>query len=387
MILMKDAGYCISRFIDRYVGILLCFAFRGVKKKHRPVPGTQWKQILLIKFSLVGDTILLIPAIRAVRAAYPGAKITFVCSEINAEIIRSCPYVDAVIVSDLPSLFNPFYLFRFLRGINRRRYDVVVDFEQWFRFSALITFFIDAATKAGFKTAGQFRHWLFDIFVEHDEAHHEIACYADLLSALGISCADTALEWRTPPEASASAQKKLLSAGIGAGEKYMVIHPGSSHWVQKQWPEHRYAMLCNALVAMDDKKIILTGSSGEKALVRAVLSDVHDGSRVVSLAGELSLFELGAVLSNADVLVCGNTGVMHLACAVGTRILLINGPVSVEKWGPQGSGHRVVQARTECAPCVYLGFEYRCRKRTCMESIAVEDVIDAYVLPDVRSPL
>ncbi|MGA2090078.1 MAG: glycosyltransferase family 9 protein [Endomicrobiales bacterium] len=250
-----------------------------------------------------------------------------------------------------------------------------------------MSFFISSSTRAGFKTAGQYRHWLFDISVDHDNAKHEVLCYTDVLRVLDIPCTDTALQWWTPQAAEVSAREKLEAAGITAGEKYIVIHPGSSHWPQKQWPEHRFSLLINALLEKDNKKIILTGSMGEKALVRSVLSEVVDGSCVISLAGQLSLFELGAVLANADVLVCGNTGVMHLACAVGTSVLLINGPVSAIKWGPWGVGHHVVQSQAHCAPCVFLGFEYQCSERTCMESITVEEVVNAYALFDVRQPV
>lgn len=383
---LHHAAYRAFRAVDRIAGIFLCAVLRPFKSARAPLPPAERRKILLIKFSLIGDTILLIPAVRAVRAAHPGARITVLCSTLNAAVISSLPYVDDVISVDLASLVDPFAVARLARRLAVAECDLVIDFEQWFRFSALLAFCVAGAARAGFKTAGQHRHWLYDVAVEHENEKHEVLCYADLLAAVNIPCPDTALEWRTPPEAARTAREKLRAAGIGDGQSYCVIHPGSSHWVQKQWPVERYGSLCATLAAASPAKIVVTGSAGEAALVRRVVAAAAHAS-VIDCAGQLSLFELGAVLAEASFVVCGNTGVLHLACAVGAPAILINGPVSAAKWGPWGCRHRVVEADVACAPCVVLGFEYRCGKRTCMESVTVEEVADACSLFAVRRPL
>jgi heptosyltransferase I len=91
----------------------------------------------------------------------------------------------------------------------------------------------------------------------------------------------------------------------------------------------------------------------------------------------MSLDELAAVFSRVAAVLCGNTGVMHLACAVNAPVAALHGPTDPRKWGPRSTISRVITAGLPCSPCLYLGFEYACRRNTCLESIEVKDVYAA----------
>ena len=104
----------------------------------------------------MGDTILMVPALRALRQAYPKAVIKIIVTSINREILADCPYVDELIYLDLENILkNPLRLHRFIRKLRKEKFDLALDFDQWLRLSPLLAFFSGAEQRVGFRTAGQ----------------------------------------------------------------------------------------------------------------------------------------------------------------------------------------------------------------------------------------
>ena len=91
----------------------------------------------------------------------------------------------------------------------------------------------------------------------------------------------------------------------------------------------------------------------------------------------LSLKTLAGFIAKSDIFISNDTGLMHLSTAVGTTVIGLYGPTDPEKWGPCGENNVVIKSKLFCSPCIYLGFEYKCRTRKCMESIIVNDVMSA----------
>jgi ADP-heptose:LPS heptosyltransferase len=165
----------------------------------------------------------------------------------------------------------------------------------------------------------------------------------------------------------------MLKRYAVADGRYVVVHPGcGGHGWQREFPAEKYAELIEWIAGSYGLTVVLTGSGSEAEVVREIENRVSKG--VVSLQGRLGLNDMAALLEGAKLLISGNTGIMHLACAAGTRCVALHGPTNPLTWGPLGEGHTVVKSRMECSPCLVLGYEYACKKRTCMESISVEEV-------------
>ena len=124
----------IFRFFDRYFGIPVVILLALFTRKKRRIPIQNIQNILFIKLAAIGDAILLIPTLRKLKESFPDAKLTFMCSDINKEIIEKIPYVDSIIncrVYDF--LKNPVNFIRFVKELRKTKYDVVIDAGQWER--------------------------------------------------------------------------------------------------------------------------------------------------------------------------------------------------------------------------------------------------------------
>lgn len=367
-------GNRIFKYLDKYIGIPLVFILGFFVKKDFGVEQTRLKtdKILLIKLSAMGDTILMIPAIRAVRKRFPQAIIKMVVTDINKEIVKQCPYLDGIIVLDLARYTrNPWLFFRFVKVLRKERFDVALDFDQWLRISPLLAFFSGAHRSIGFKTAGQSRHWLYSRSIEHAREKHEVECFLDIVKPLGVENPDSSLELWVSKKAQDDVEKKLAQAEIKKEDTLIVAHPGcGAHGFPRQWPEKNYQELIRRLQDIEGMKIIVTGSTSEKNIVERACNGLPVSLKAIGW----SLEEITALIKRVRVVVCGNTGIMHIAAALGTPVVALHGPTNPKKWGPWNKKSSIVTAKVPCSPCLYLGFEYGCTAYACMNAIEVDEV-------------
>ena len=165
----------LQKILDRYIGSFLCLllgAFQSrVAVQHRRPP----QRILLIQLSAIGDTILTVPTIRAIRNRFPNAYVAMVASSINLQYLEGCPYIDQHIPCRLEELMkSPQKLIAFIGALRHQKFDCVIDFEHWAKFSVLIAYGSGASRRIGFRAAGQHRHYLFTDVVEHVAGQHEV---------------------------------------------------------------------------------------------------------------------------------------------------------------------------------------------------------------------
>ena len=370
------------RFIDKFAGIIIelalyLWAQLSGRSKSPYVDLPSPKRILIIKLALMGDTVLLYPAAKAVKEYFPEAEIDVLCSPLNKEIVSGWDFVKSLILLDLGKLWiQPWLLIELVSRLRKSHYDLVIDFEEWFRLTAIISYLASAKSSAGFKTEGQLRHLLYTVTAGHDRAKHEIDCYFDLLNALNIPIRDRSLSLRISNEAGSEIRSLLAKNGIAEGKEFVIVHPGCGKGgYQRQWPEEKYAQLINCIHDSYGLPVVVTGSGADKAYVENII--LLGAKNIIDLAGATTVRQLIALVNRSKLLVCGNTGVMHLAAALNKNIVALNGPTDVNRWGPLGGHSVVIKSRTACSPCLYLGFEYKCSGRKCMETIGLDEVVKA----------
>lgn len=354
----SERGNRVLKFLDRYLGIPVVCGLGLLRRKRRPV--VDFATVGLLETAAIGDTVLLAGVVADIRRAFPDKKIILFAGDSNYEVACLLRGPDEVV--KLP-LARPLEAIRMLRAHHP---DVLCDFGPWPRINAVYTLFSDARFTLGFRTPGQHRHYAYDRAVDHSAAVHELENQRNLVRPLGVD----------PTSVPFIAADETLAPGLRP-KSYVVFHAWSGGYKGhiKEWPDAHWVDLGDR-VARLGFGIVLTG--GPYDLVRAGNLRASFAPRwqekVINLAGKISLSQTCKVARDAAAVVSVNTGIMHLAAAVGATVLALNGPVPARRWGPVGE--RTVSVDSEAEGCGYLnlGFEYKNQRKDCMALIKPERV-------------
>jgi len=315
------------------------------------------RSILLIRPGGIGDAVLLVPAIQALKEHFPEASIDILAERRNAGVFALCPGLRHVYHYDRPG-----QLLRVLRN----RYDVVIDSEQWHRLSAVVARVVRAPVKIGFSTNQ--RHRLFTHAISYALEDYEANSFLRLVEPLGISAALPPVPWLFVPDLARETVAKLMPAEDPS--PLVIIFPGASI-PEKRWGEDRFREVVK-WCAEQSFKVVLIGGAGEEEVAGRIA-----GADVVNLVGMTSLVETAAVLGRAAVVVSGDSGVLHIAAGLGRPTVSLFGPSSATKWGPRGDRHLVLRP-TNCPDCSRFGTTPPCpHNGRCMQEIGVEEVTAA----------
>lgn len=320
--------------LDALVGPLFARLFREPGGSDAPLSP---KSALVIRPGGIGDAILLVPALRALRAAFPGCRIDILAEKRNAAAFRLCPGLGTVHRYDSPS-----GLAASLSG----GYDLVIDTEQWYRLSAVIARMTRAPRSIGF--AGNERERLFTDPVIYSQEDYEAFSFFRLLAPLGIGHPrEMALPFLELPPGAPEAADRLLAPL--QGRPFAALFPGASV-SQKQWGEANFRESALALKEAGLAVVVVGGAD-----TRAAGGRIAAGGVALNLAGEGSLVESAALLSRAQVLVSGDSGLLHIAAGLGTPTVSIFGPSDPVKWTPRGERHQHFRSALPCSPCARFG--------------------------------
>jgi ADP-heptose:LPS heptosyltransferase len=319
----------------------------------------------------LGDTLLLLPCLKALKEAVgPQGRVEFLCTGVNEAALEGLPWVDALhrfSPSDL--LLRPRKAWRLIRSLRARHFHLALDMDQWLRITPLLSLACATQRRAGFRSGGQHRHYLYHASVRQSADAHESRQFAALLKKAGC---------KAPVEDYAGfiARHKLFGAGPWrpAGKR-VLMHAGcgGKGW-QREWPEERWAALARDLTERG-LDVRLSGAGKREAAMNQRIAHASGGAAAPWVMGP-RLSDLVQALLGSRLLVSGNTGVMHLAAGLGVPLLALHGPTDPVKWGPQSLPGRaqVLRANLACSPCLMLGFEYGCQERPCMEAIPLKQV-------------
>jgi len=370
----------IFRFFDRYFGIPIVILLALFTRRKRRLPIEDIQNILFIKLAAIGDAILLIPTLRKLKNSFPNAKITFMCSDINLSVIEKIPYVDHIINCRVYDFKNPMNFVRFVRSLRKTKYEIVLDGGQWERINSIITVFTKRDYSIGFRTKGQWKHVVNDAVVEHSRTKHELENFMDLLIPIGIvpvngehDFDELQLEFFLKPEHRKFRNNFWQENGL-TGKTVICLHPGcGENGKQREWALENYISLAKRLHQTDPNIVfIITGTEFERYLCDP-LADALKGF-ALNTAGKYTLEQSASLVERANLMVCSNTGILHVSACVGTRTIGMHGPTNSAKWGAYNKKAVAIISRKFCSPCLYLGHDYGCNKPTCMQEITADEV-------------
>ena len=333
-------------------------------------------KVLIVKLSALGDVIQALPVAMAIRRQLPSARIHWLVEEPSAELLTGHPALERVLVSPRHRLFhqdgNAFSVVGgFLRQLRATRYDAVLDLQGLMK-SAIFVALCRGGRKIGFRGGKEpAAAWpLTERLAPYDPDRHALERYLDLLQPLGLmrpAWPEFGLE---PPAELQAKVRRVLLAELGEGP-LVVLHPVAK-WDSKLWPVAHWVELARSLLEAG-ARVVLSGSRADRPVTRAIVAGVGEAEGLRDLAGRTSLPGLAALLVQARLLVSTDTGVMHLAAALGVPVVALFGPTAPWRTGPYGTGHVVLRRDLDCSPC----FRRRCEDPRCLSGLAPQQVLQA----------
>ena len=321
-------------------------------------------RLLIVRLGSLGDLVHTLPAAAALRRAYPNAAIDWLVDAPHKEFLSLVPVLSSLVVLEKRGMSGWLAVRRELR---RRRYDVAADFQGLIK-SAALARLSGAARIVGFDRAGLREPQAAMFYTERvpiDEKHHVIHKNLRLASSLGAT--SSALEF--PIDESTS---QVVDAFLAGRSKFALINPGAA-WPNKQWPPDRLGSLAKTLRSRHGLASIVLWGPGESGLADAVVSNSDGAAQPAPPTG---LRDLLALSRRASLIVSGDTGPLHIACALGVPAVSLFGPTNPDRNGPWD--HRDISiARYASCDCHY---ERKCRRtadRWCLGTISVDEVTAA----------
>ena len=319
--------------------------------------------ILVVRLGALGDIVHTIPAVAALRRAYPAARIDWLVEAKHREILDLVPVIDRLIVVRDPSFLA---WVDATRQVRSSRYDVALDFQGLMK-SAVLARASGARRVLGFsiwhvreKGARPFYSEGVDV-----ESVHVIQKNLRLLEGLGLD--ETAIEFPLN-RVDSGARDAMLEQSAGA--PYAVINPGAA-WPNKRWPPQHYGELAAFLLEVRGIVPFVLWGPAEAPLAQAV---VDASSGAARLAPPTRIADMVEVFRSAALVISGDTGPLHIAAAVGTPTVSIFGPTDPARNGPHTTADIAVSRFAACG-CHY---DRRCHlSEWCLASLPVAEVTAA----------
>lgn len=348
------------------------------------------RKILVIRTDLLGDVVLTLPAIHALGRAYPQARLDVVVLPATAPLLVEQPDIDRIIRCDpngwLGGMFAPVERAKIVATIQEMRgehYDLAVSVcGDW---ASIIARLSGARRRVGF-VGEAYPGFLTDPVPgkRYDLRRHETE-YGLLLAerAGGIVDAPGAPARRPHLSVGETARAAIAcliaEQGIAPDQPIIALHAGSGNGQAKRWPLPAWARLADHLCDQTTAAVILIGAPSDKPLAQAVLHRMRQPTRAIDCTGKTSLPELAALLARCAVVVTGDSGPLHVAEAVGTRVVAIHGPTDPAQSGPCGPDAIVLRRDLWCSPCYDSRATAECRFHhpICMKGIAPAEVLAA----------
>jgi ADP-heptose:LPS heptosyltransferase len=320
----------------------------------------------------LGDMLCVVPALRALRAAMPQAHITLIGLPWARQFGRRFNrYIDACLdFPGFPGLPETAPVLeaipRFIATAQRERFDLLLQMHGSGTLSNPLCAAFGARRIAGFYRRNQYCPEVSS-FLPWSEQEHEILRYLRLMDFLGIAACDPQLEFPLFKCDFDALQEDVRT--VRAPATYACIHPGA-RLPSRRWPPHRFAEIADRL-AVAGLQVIVTGTMQEADVTRAVLSAMR--MPAIDLTGKTELGALAALLADARLLICNDTGVSHIAAAVRAPSIVICSGADPLRWAPLDTGlHRVLYQPIDCRPCMH--FSCPLPGHPCATGVSVESV-------------
>ena len=391
------------RFLDRYIGISLCWIFTlarwlaRVAGRSRSLPAP--RKVLIIKLSEMGSTVLAYPALAELKKRCADVELFFLTFKNNAGIIHALNLTPSsnVITVDIDSTSKLLITgLGAIRRLLRARIDTAIDMDFFSRFTALLSFLVCRGNRVGhhrYTNEGLYRGNLLTHRVMYSPHVHTSVAFMALIRTLfekredephyrgRIDPKELILPKYTPStDEVKSVRTKLEAADVkdGNDQAIILINPNSSDiFPLRKWPLDYFAQLCEKLLKeLPSSWLVITGVASEQRDARYIKERVPN-SRCVDFTGKTNFRELLALYSIAKIMVTNDSGPAHFASLLQLPTVVLFGPETPRLYSPMGDRHKDLYADFACSPCVsvYNGKKSPCQENRCLKTITVDEVL------------
>ncbi|MGH7937414.1 MAG: lipopolysaccharide heptosyltransferase II, partial [Bryobacteraceae bacterium] len=322
---------------------------RGLFVPNENAAALQPFRILIRATNWLGDSVMSVPAVRAIKRGRPDAHITILAPEKIAAVWHLVPEVDAVISTGKMSLGE---VRRALRRV--APFEVGIVFPNSLR-SALELWLGGLPRRVGY--AGHYRRWLLNQVVPKIERPgpppHQVEHYLDLARSLGMTAEAGATAVSSPPF-------------VAVGERRFGLSPGAEYGAAKRWLPKRFAEMAVTIGG----HWVLFGTAKDEAVGEQISAAL--GETCTNLIGKTTLEQLIDELQRCELLLTNDTGTMHLATLLGVPVVAVFGSTEPRLTGPLGEKSTVVRHQVECSPCFLreCPLDFRCMKAVSAKEVA-----------------
>jgi len=345
------------------------------------------KKILVLKFRHIGDVLLIVPTIRALKDTFPDASVSVAINAGTEEVLAGHELIDELIIFDrsvkkLPALKKISKEIGFIQDIRRRNYDMTVDLTSGDR-AAILSFLSGAryrlATDPG--TRGFWgKRFLYTHIAKIDSTKHMVLQNLDVVNQFGISSDNGDVDFFISDETKEKIRRLFEEKGIKKDDRIVHIHP-VSRWMFKCWDDGYMAEIIDWMCG-EGMKVVLTCApeKHERERLDTILSllpeETRSSGNIINISGKTTIKELAAISDAAEIFFGVDSAPMHIAAAVKTPVIALFGPTNHFVWSPYGKNNIVLTKEMPCKPC-RKGMCEGISLRDCMSAIKPEEVKDA----------
>lgn len=336
------------------------------------------KKILVVRYRFIGDTLLTIPFLRNLRAAYPDAQIDMLVAPKSGEVIENCPYVNNFIYFDTTRKHkyenieeNKKTFFSYVKLLKSAKYDKAYVLKRSLS-SAFLVFLAGIKERIGFDT--EKRGFLLTKKVKYDKNKHESECFLDVLKADNIEVKDSYMEnWIS--EHDSMKIESLFEIHAIENKPKVIVHATATN-EGKTWALENFARVVEYLSNEKKVQVLYIGTDFDKETYTKMEGLIENELKIkpINLCGELNLKESLALTSKVDLLIGNDSGNLHMASSVNTKVIGLYGPMPFDKWYALGENNILLKSDLDCMPC---GLKKPCRKdKACLKNIKPEYLIE-----------
>jgi len=335
-------------------------------------PFNRAKNILISGTNWIGDAVMTLPAVHAIRNTFPVARISVLAKPWVAEIFNLCPDVDEVIVFKIPGPHSGIDgKLKLAKELKARRFDTAILLQNAIE-AAIITWLAAIPVRAGYNSDA--RGLLLTHSVQRTEdirKVHQIQYYLEMVKALGCQSAGENVYLQPGNEYESLSEKILGEYGIRREGIIIGLAPGATYGPAKRWLPERFAAVGDRLIEDLFAQVVLFGSREDRQTTDLVEQHAHHP--LINLAGKTNLKEAIASISKCSLFISNDSGLMHIAGALNIPTVAIFGSTNPVTTSPVGDRSVVIYKGVSCSPCLKQTCPTDFR---CMDVISVEEVCE-----------
>ncbi len=331
------------------------------------------RNVLVIKISSLGDVILSVPSLRAIRKKYEDAVVKVLVDFRFSGVLEGCPYVDEVITCDIRGRERGTGFFSFLERLRSEDFDISIDLQNN-RKSHLMAFLAAIPERYGYDN-GKFSFLLNRKVSLPGGSLSPVEHQSRVLALAGVTKVDERLELWSGRSGEEWVEKFLSSGWLKSGQKLVAISVSASkRWKTKNWSVSRMAELADTLASKKGIRVVAIGVEDDIEISQEFFKKTS--AKPLDAVGKTDIGRLISLLKRCDALLTGDSAPMHIAAAVGTPFVAIFGPTDPDRHSPVCAGKKILRKNMKCSPC----YKTSCsRGLKCMSSVKVDEVYQALV--------